>query len=55
MEATQQRNRPATEVNATKVVKKEKNKAKDLSYVKYYTFKQLKDHYANKRPDKPKN
>ena len=46
-------NRPATEVNATKVVKKEKDKAKDLSHVKCYTCNQ-KDHYANKYPDKPK-
>ena len=35
-------------------VKNKKNKAKDLSYIKCYTFKQ-KGHYANKCPDKPKN
>ena len=42
------------EVNATKVAKKDKNKAKDLSYVEYYTYKQ-KDHYVNQYSDKPKN
>ncbi len=41
-------------VNATKVVKKDKDKAKDLSHIKYYTCKQ-KDYYANKYPEKPKN
>ena len=45
---------PATRVNATKVVKKDKDKAKDLSHIKYYTCKQ-KGHYANKCLDKPKN
>lgn len=30
----------ATGINATKVAKKNKNKAKDLSYIKYYTYKQ---------------
>ena len=50
----QQGNRPATGVNATEVVKKEKDKAKNLSYVKYYTCKQ-KGLYTTKCPDKPKN
>ena len=45
---------PATKINALKVAKKDKNKAKDLSHVKYYTYKQ-KSHYANKYPKKPKN
>lgn len=49
-----QGNCSATEVNTTKVVKKEKFKAKDLSHVKYYICKQ-KSHYANKCSDKPKN
>ncbi len=30
---------PATKVNATKVTKKDKDKAKDLSHVEYYTYK----------------
>ena len=47
-------NHPATGINATEVVKKEKNKAKDLSHVKCYSCKQ-KGYYANKYPDKPKN
>lgn len=36
-------------MNTTKIVKKDKNKnkAKDLSYIKYYTYKQ-KDYYAKK-------
>lgn len=34
-------------VNSTKVAKKDKDKAKDLSYIKRYTYK-YKDHYANK-------
>ena len=44
------------EINVTKVAKKnkDKNKAKDLSYIKCYTFKQ-KDHYANKYSEKAKN
>ena len=50
----QQRNCPATGINATEVVKKEKDKAKDLNHVNSYTCKQ-KDHYANKCPDKSKN
>ena len=49
-----QENRPATKVNVIKVLKKEKDKAKDLSYVKCYTCEQ-KSYYANKYPDKSKN
>ncbi len=45
---------PATEVNAIKVVTKDKNKAKDLSHIECYTCKQ-KGHYANKCPKKVKN
>ena len=48
------RNCLAIGVNATKVVKKEKDKAKDPRHIKCYTCKQ-KGHYANKYPDKPKN
>ncbi len=45
----------ATEVNATEVAKKDKDKApKDLSHIKYYTCHE-KGHYANKYPNKPKN
>ena len=44
----------ATRVNAIKVAKKNNNKIKDLSYIKYYTCKQ-KSHYANKYLDNPKN
>ena len=44
----------ATGVNTTKVPKKDKDKAKDLSHIEYYIYKQ-KSHYANKCPDKPKN
>ena len=40
------RGHTATEVNATEVAKKNKDKAKDLSHIKYYTYKQ-KSHYAN--------
>ncbi len=44
-------NHPATGVNATKVVKKDKDKApKDLTYVKCYTYHQ-KDYYAKKCPE----
>ncbi len=43
-----------TRVNATKIAKKDKSKAKDLSNVEYYTYKQ-KGHYANKCPEKEKN
>ncbi len=45
---------PAIRVNIIKVAKKNKDKTKNLSYIKYYTYKQ-KDHYANKCPKKPKN
>ncbi len=45
---------PATWVNATKVAKKDKEKAKDLSHVECYSYKQ-KGHYANKCPKKAKN
>lgn len=40
-----------TGVNTTKIAKKNKNKTKDLSYIKCYTYKQ-KGHYANKCPKK---
>ncbi len=43
-----------TRVNAIEVAKKDKDKVKDLSYVKYYTCK-LKGHYVNKCPEKSKN
>lgn len=47
---------PITEVNVTEVSKKnkDKDKAKNLSYIKCYTCKQ-KGHYANKYPEKSKN
>ena len=48
------RGHPATGVNATEVAKKDKDKAKDLSQIKCYTYKQ-KGHYANKCFKKPKN
>ena len=41
-------------VNATEIVKKNKDKAKDLSHIKCYTCKQ-KGYYANKCPEKSKN
>ncbi len=44
----------ATGVNTTKVAKKDKDKAKDLSHVQYYTCKQ-KGHYAIKYLEKSKN
>ncbi len=44
----------ATGVNTIKVAKKDKDKAKNLSYIKYYTYKQ-KVYYINKCPEKPKN
>lgn len=44
----------ATEVNITKVAKKYKNQAKNLSHVKCYTCKQ-KSNYTNKCPKKSKN
>ncbi len=49
-----QRGHPAIAINATKVAKKDKDKAKDLSHVKCYTCKQ-KGHYANKCPKKSIN
>ena len=45
---------PATGVNATKVAKKDKDKAKDLSHVEFYTCKQ-KRYYASRCPEKPRN
>ncbi len=46
---------PATEINATEVAKKDKDKApKDLSHVKCYTCHQ-KGHYTSKCSEKPKN
>ncbi len=45
----------ATGVNATKIAKKDKNKApKDLSYIECYTCHQ-KGHYVNKCQEKSKN
>lgn len=43
-----------TGVNATKVAKKNKDNAKELSHIKCYTCKQ-KGYYANKYPKKSKN
>lgn len=43
-----------TKVNAIEVAKKKKDKVKDLSYIKCYTYKQ-KGHYANKCSQKSKN
>lgn len=41
--------------NTINIVKKDKDKnKKDLSYIKYYTYKQ-KGYYANKYPKKLKN
>lgn len=51
---SRRRSHPATGVNAAEVAKKDKNKAKDLSHIKCYTYKQ-EGHYANKCPEKPKN
>ena len=48
------RDHQAIGVNTTEVAKKDKNKVKDLSHIKYYTYKQ-KDYYANKCPKKLKN
>lgn len=45
------RNHPITKVNITEIVKKNKNKAKDLSYVENYIYKQ-EGQYANKYPKK---
>ena len=36
---SRQRNSSATRINATKVTKKDKDETKDLSHVKYYTYK----------------
>ncbi len=44
---------PAIGVNIIKVAKKDKDKTKDLSYIKCYTYKQ-KGYYANKCSKKPK-
>ena len=42
-------------INANKIIKKNKDKAnKNLSYIKYYIYKQKK-HYTNKYAKKPKN
>lgn len=41
-------------INVTKVTKKNKDNAKDLSHIEYYTYKQ-KGHYKNKCLQKPKN
>ncbi len=43
-----------TSINTIKVNKKDKDKFKNLSYIKCYTCKQ-KSHYANKYLEKPKN
>ncbi len=45
---------PATEVNVTKVTRKNKDNVKDLSHVECYIYKQ-KGHYANKYPKKAQN
>ena len=49
-----QKGYPVTEVNATWDGKENKNKAKDLSHIKCYAYKQ-KDYYANKYLKKAKN
>ena len=49
-----QRGPSGTGVNATKVAKKDKDKAKNLSHVKCYTCKQ-KGHYTKRCPKKLKN
>lgn len=36
----------ATKVNAIKIIKEDKNKVKNLSYIEYYTCKQ-KSYYTN--------
>lgn len=41
-------------INITEVAKKNKDKAKDLSHVEWYNYKQ-KDHYANKCHKKSEN
>lgn len=43
-----------TEVNTTKIAKKAKDKAKNLTHIKCYNCKQ-KNHYANKYFQKSKN
>ena len=50
-----QRGHSTIKANVTEVAikDKDKNKARDLSYIKCYTYKQ-KDHYINKYPKKPK-
>ena len=52
-DGSRQKDRSATGVSVTNVVKKEKDKTKDLSHIKCYTCKQ-KHHNANKYLDKPK-
>lgn len=47
------RDHPITMVNATKIAKKDKDKAKNRSHIKYYICKQ-KDYYANKCPKSKK-
>lgn len=42
-----------TKVNATKVAEKDKDKPKDVSNIKSYTYN-LKGHYAKKFPKKQK-
>lgn len=49
---SQQGGNLATRVNITKVIKK--NNTKNLSHIKYYTYKQ-KDYYVKKCPKKLKN
>ena len=44
----------ANGVNAIEVIKKNKDKAKNLSYIECYTYKQ-KAYYASNWPAKPKN
>lgn len=49
-----QKNYPATGVNTTKITQKHKDKVKNPSHVKYYTYKQ-KVYYASKFAKKSKN
>ncbi len=49
---SRRRGHPTTGVNATEVAKIDK--AKDMSYIECYTYKQ-KGHYAYNSPKKPKN
>lgn len=51
---SRQRGYRTTEINAIEVAKKDKDKTKDLSHIKYYTYKQ-KDYSVNKCPEKSKN